>query len=82
MKTTNFRRYQIPTIADMPEKFTCIFVENPQPNGPYGARPMAEHPAIGPPPAILNAIQNAIGVSLTKLPATPERILEVLKQRS
>ncbi len=82
MKTTNFRRYQIPTIDDIPEKFTCIFVENPQPNGPYGARPMAEHPAIGPPPAILNAFQDSTGVSVTKLPLVPNRVIEALKQRS
>ncbi len=81
MKTTNLRRYQLPTLADMPEKFSCIFVENPQPDGPYGARPMAEHPVIGPPPAILNAFQNATGVSLTKLPVTPDIVLSVLKQR-
>lgn len=82
MKTTNFRRYQIPTIADMPERFTCIFVENEQPDGPYGARPIAEHPIIGPPPAILNAFQNASGVSVTKLPLVPNRVIESLKQRS
>jgi carbon-monoxide dehydrogenase large subunit len=81
MKTTNLRRYQIPTLADMPGQFSSIFIENPQPNGPYGARPMAEHPAIGPPPAILNAFQNATGVSLTKLPATPDKVLSALKQR-
>lgn len=79
MKTTNLRRYSIPTLSDMPSKFTCILIENPQPDGPYGARPMAEHPIIGVPPAILNAFQNATGVSLTKLPLTPEITLEKLK---
>jgi carbon-monoxide dehydrogenase large subunit len=81
MTTTTLRKYKIPTISDMPKKYTCIFVENSQPNGPFGARPMAEHPIIGPPPSILNAIQNALGVSLTRLPATPERLLVSLKQR-
>jgi len=79
MKTTNLRRYKIPTLSDMPEQFTCIFVENPQPNGPYFARPMAEHPIIGPPPAILNAIQNATGVSLTTVPVTSDIVLEILR---
>ncbi len=82
MKTTNLKRYQIPTIFDMPDKFTCILVENIQPNGPFGARPMAEHPIIGVPPAILNAFQYATGISLTKLPVTPEKVLECLKERS
>ncbi|MFX1283558.1 MAG: xanthine dehydrogenase family protein molybdopterin-binding subunit [Promethearchaeota archaeon] len=82
MKTTNLKRYQIPTLTDMPDKFTCILIENPQPNGPYGARPMAEHPIIGVPPAILNAFQQATGISLTKLPVTPKRVLECFNERS
>lgn len=82
MKTVNLKRYQIPTLSEMPEKYTCILIENPQPNGPFGARPMAEHPIIGVPPAILNAFQHTTGISLTKLPATPKRVLEAMKQRS
>jgi CO/xanthine dehydrogenase Mo-binding subunit len=82
MKTVNLKRYQIPTLSEMPDKYTCIFIENPQPNGPFGARPIAEHPIIGVPPAILNAFQQATGVSLTKLPTSPEIILKVLKDRS
>ena len=78
MTTTTLRKYKIPRFSAMPEKFTTIFVENPQPNGPYGARPMAEHPIIGTVPAILNAIQNATGKSFTKIPVTPEYLLEAL----
>ncbi|MFW9904424.1 MAG: xanthine dehydrogenase family protein molybdopterin-binding subunit [Candidatus Thorarchaeota archaeon] len=82
MKTSNLKRYHIPTLSEMPDKSTCILIENPQPNGPFGARPIAEHPIIGPPPAILNAFQQATGISLTKLPASPEVVLEALKDRS
>ncbi|MFX0052624.1 MAG: xanthine dehydrogenase family protein molybdopterin-binding subunit [Candidatus Hermodarchaeota archaeon] len=82
IKTTNLKRYNVPTIADMPDKYTCILIENPQPDGPMGARPMAEHPIIGVPPAILNAFQQVTGISLTKLPATPERVLKILNSRS
>ncbi len=82
MKTINLKRYQIPTLSDMPDKFTYILVENFQPDGPFGARPMAEHPIIGVPPAILNAFQHATGISLTKLPVTPEKVLEYLNERS
>ncbi|WP_455141270.1 xanthine dehydrogenase family protein molybdopterin-binding subunit [Candidatus Hodarchaeum mangrovi] len=80
MITKNFRRYQIPHLSDMP-KYTCIFIENPQPNGPFGCRPMAEHSVIGPPPAIMNAIQNATGISINVLPATPEKILKGLEKQ-
>jgi carbon-monoxide dehydrogenase large subunit len=78
MITTNLRRYNIPRLSDMPEKYSCIFIETPQPNGPYGARPIAEHPALGPPSVILNAIQRATGISFTKIPVTKERMLKAL----
>ena len=80
MTTTNLRKYKIPKLSHMPE-YSVIFVETPQPNGPYGARPLAEHPIIGPPPSILNALQHATGISLNEIPATPEKILSLLEQR-
>lgn len=80
MKTTNLRKYKIPKLSNMPE-YSVIFVENPQPNGPFGARPIAEHPIIGPPPSILNALHHATGISLTEIPATPDKILSLLDQR-
>ncbi len=79
MITTNLRKYAIPRLSDMPEKYSCIFIETPQPDGPFGARPIAEHPAIGPPSVILNAIQRATGISLTSIPVTTERMLELLR---
>ena len=78
MKTNNLRRYSIPRLSDMPDKYSCLFVETPQPDGPYGARPIAEHPAIGPPSVILNAIERATGISFTSIPVTKERMLEAL----
>ncbi len=80
MTTTNLRRYAIPRLSDMPRKYSCIFVETPQPDGPYGARPIAEHPALGPPSAILNAIQRATGVSFRSIPVTQEWMLQALKE--
>ena len=79
MTTTNLRRYAIPRLSDIPENFSCIFVETPQPDGPYGARPIAEHPALGPPSVILNAIQRVTGISFTSIPVTKERMLIALK---
>ncbi len=79
MTTTNLRRYSIPRLSDMPERFSCIFIETPQPNGPFGARPIAEHPALGPPSVILNAIENATGCSFSSLPVTTKSMYESLK---
>lgn len=54
-------------------------VEDPEPTGPYGAKGIGEPALLPTAPAILNAIADAIGVRLTDLPATPEKILAALK---
>ena len=61
MKNPNLNQYKIPRLSQVPEKMTVKFVETPDETGPYGARCIAEHPAIAIPPAILNAIFDAIG---------------------
>ncbi|MHA1994066.1 MAG: xanthine dehydrogenase family protein molybdopterin-binding subunit [Candidatus Hodarchaeales archaeon] len=80
MRTVNLRKYAIPKLSDMPKKYSCIFIETPQPNGPYGARPIAEHPALGPPSVILNAIQRVTGISFTSIPVTKERMLAAIQK--
>ena len=51
-----------------------FFVETPHPQGPYGARGVAEHPMISVPGAIGNALANATGVEFFELPLDPERV--------
>jgi CO/xanthine dehydrogenase Mo-binding subunit len=70
----NLADYYIPTSVDIPEIKTII-VEYPGPLGPYGAKAMGEIPVVLPAPAIVNAIDNAIGVRLNQIPATPDRVL-------
>ncbi len=70
--------YIITTAADMPPEMLYDVVEIPHPNGPRGAKGFAEMTASAPPPAILSAIHNAIGVWITDYPATPEVILRAL----
>jgi CO/xanthine dehydrogenase Mo-binding subunit len=51
------------------------------PNGPFGAKGIGE-PALNPSPAaVANALYNAIGVRMTELPLTPEKILAALKSK-
>jgi len=72
--------YLIATVKDMPEIDTTI-VPSYEPRGPYGAKEVGEGstlPVIG---AIANAISDAIGVRVTELPITPERIRALLKAR-
>lgn len=76
----NLADYYIPTSLDIPEIKTII-VEYPGHLGPYGAKAMGEPPVVLPAAAIVNAIDNAIGVRLTQIPATPDRVLIALKHK-
>jgi CO/xanthine dehydrogenase Mo-binding subunit len=53
-----------------------VIVEVPNPGHPFGVRGVGEVPIIPPPAAICNAIQDAIGVRMTRLPMSPGNILE------
>jgi CO/xanthine dehydrogenase Mo-binding subunit len=67
--------YIMPTSADLPE-IHVHFEETPSIHGPGGAKGIGELPMDGPAPAILNAIENAIGISFTSIPLLPEDIFE------
>lgn len=71
---TNFRDYHIYTAIDMPE-IVARFIHTHEPNGPFGAKAVAEIPINGPAVAVANAIFNACGVRIRNLPITPEKIL-------
>jgi CO/xanthine dehydrogenase Mo-binding subunit len=76
----NFTDYRVPTALDVPA-IKVVFVETADPHGPYGAKSVGELALVPTPAAIANAIYDAVGVRLTTLPMTPERVLEALKQR-
>lgn len=65
--------YRIPATEDLPEKMTCIIVENGDGPGPFGAKGCGEGVLAALPAAIVNALADA-GVSMTELPLTPERV--------
>lgn len=72
--------YRMPTIIDSPPIETHI-VESHDPYGPFGAKEASEGALAGFPPALVNAIANAIGIRLTELPVTPDRVMDALIQR-
>ena len=72
--------YRMPTIAESPPIETYI-VESHDPYGPFGAKEASEGALAGFPPALVNAIANAIGIDLDELPVTPDRVMEALIQR-
>lgn len=76
-----FVDYKIPTAKDLPRKTEQIFLETPQPGGPYGARGIAEHPMISVPSAIGNALYDALGIEFDRLPLDPERVLLALREK-
>jgi CO/xanthine dehydrogenase Mo-binding subunit len=70
--------YKIPTMADMPS-IDPLIIEEADPNGPYGAKSVGEA-AIDPvAAAICNAIYNAVGVRITRLPVRAETLLDAIK---
>lgn len=76
--TTDFLDYKMPTAVEMPRRLESIFVETDDPTGPFGAKSLGECCVITPAPAIANAIFDAVGVRMTSLPITPEKILKGL----
>jgi CO/xanthine dehydrogenase Mo-binding subunit len=77
----NLHDYLIPTIGDMPA-VESILIEDPSPIGPFGAKGIGEQALIPTAPAILNAIYNAVGVRIRKLPATPDKVRAAILARA
>lgn len=80
-RTENLHDYLIPTIGDVPPIETII-IEDADAHGPYGAKGLGEHVLIPTAPSILNAIYNAVGVRISKVPATPARVRAAIKAKS
>ena len=76
----SFLEHKSPTIQEYPPIQT-IFADVVDPIGPYGAKALGEPPSVGPAPAIINAIYDAVGIRITDLPATPDKILNALNEQ-
>jgi CO/xanthine dehydrogenase Mo-binding subunit len=76
----NLTNYIMPTSLDMPELHVDI-VQGFDPTGPFGAKGVGEPTAVPTAAAILNAIHDAVGVRITSLPATSEKILTAIKAK-
>lgn len=72
--------YRVPTIAESPPIEVAI-VESHDPLGPFGAKEASEGALAGFPPALVNAVANAIGIDLDELPVTPDRVMAALVER-
>ncbi|HEY7381359.1 MAG TPA: molybdopterin cofactor-binding domain-containing protein [Gaiella sp.] len=77
---SQFGAYLAPSTEDMPQIDTII-IENPSADGPYGAKGIGEMANNAQPPAIAAAVHDAIGVWVTELPITPEKVLRALEAK-
>lgn len=76
----SFVDYKIPTADDIPE-LVAKYVEHAEPTGPYGARGVGEPLMVPGAPCIANAVYNAIGVRFTRMPITPDDVLNALREK-
>ena len=82
MANAQMTNYIIPSSRDLPP-ITVEFVENAGPYGPGGAKGIGELPMDGPAPAILNAVQDAVGADVRRVPLLPEYLMvDMSHQRS
>ncbi len=80
-KHTSLLSCGIPYAKDIPDNFYICYVETPREHGPFGAAGVGELPLTSPHACIVNAIYNACGVRVTRLPALPEKVLAGLKAK-
>jgi aldehyde oxidoreductase len=79
-ETTDWVTYKYPTMKDSFDK-EVILIETPRKNGTLGATGVGEFTLMPTSPSIMNAIENAIGIRIYDLPATPDKILKALKSK-
>jgi CO/xanthine dehydrogenase Mo-binding subunit len=79
MVNDRLSNYLLPTFMDAPE-MEVVLVEKPYPYGPFGAKGIGELPMDGGGPAVAAAVCNALGIDITELPMTPERLQRAVEQ--
>jgi CO/xanthine dehydrogenase Mo-binding subunit len=77
-RTENLHDYLIPTAGDMPPVKTYL-IEDPELDGPFGAKGVGEPALIATAPAILSAIRHATGVRVTRVPVLPHRLWDAMQ---
>jgi 4-hydroxybenzoyl-CoA reductase subunit alpha len=80
-KFPSMLEYKSPTTMEMCDVKTYL-VEDPDPNGPYGAKEVGQGPLLPVPPAVANAVYDAVGVRVDEVPITPEKVLKALRDKA
>lgn len=80
-KFPSLLEYKSPTTMEMCDVKTYL-IEDPDPNGPFGAKEVGQGPLLPVPPAVANAVYNAVGVRIDEVPITPEKVLKALREKA
>ena len=80
-KFPSMLEYKSPTTMEMCDVKTYL-IEDPDPNGPYGAKEVGQGPLLPVPPAVANAVYDAVGVRIDEVPITPEKVLKALREKA
>ncbi|HEY6928218.1 MAG TPA: molybdopterin cofactor-binding domain-containing protein [Thermoanaerobaculia bacterium] len=80
-KFPSLLEYKSPTTKEMSEVVTLL-VEDPDANGPFGAKEVGQGPLLPVPPALANALHDAVGVRIDEIPATPEKVFQALQLKA
>jgi 4-hydroxybenzoyl-CoA reductase alpha subunit len=80
-KFPSMLEYKSPTTLEMCDVKTYL-IEDPDPNGPYGAKEVGQGPLLPVPPAVVNAIYDAVGVRIDEVPASPEKVLAAIRAKA
>jgi 4-hydroxybenzoyl-CoA reductase subunit alpha len=80
-KFPSFLEYKSPTTMDMCDVITYL-IEDPDPNGPFGAKEAGQGPQLPVAPAIANAIYDAVGVRIDEVPLTPDKVLKAIRAKA
>jgi hypothetical protein len=79
-KIPSLLEYKSPTTKEMPEVVTYL-VEDPDPNGPFGAKEVGQGPLLPIMPAVANAVYDALRVRIDEVPITPDKVLRALEAK-
>ncbi|MGH9261279.1 MAG: xanthine dehydrogenase family protein molybdopterin-binding subunit, partial [Acidimicrobiales bacterium] len=80
-KIPSLLEYKSPTTLEMCDVITYL-IEDPDPNGPFGAKEVGQGPLLPVMPAVANAVYDAVGVRIDEVPITPEKVLKALKHKA
>ncbi len=80
-KIPSMLEYKSPTTFEMCDVVTYL-IEDPDPNGPFGAKEVGQGPLLPVPPALANAVYDAVGVRIDEVPITAEKVKKALKQKA